>query len=336
MKVRYIFLISLFYFACSENGTTEPNNQKPQISSLTASPDQIGKSESSIVKCVAEDADGDDLTFLWEITAGSISGSGDSIIWTAPDEFGTYSISCKVQDNKGGEDSDNVTIEVVNKIPTEGLVAYWPFNGNANDESGNEINATVIEAILSSDRHGNNNSAYSFDGQNDYLEADASKLPTAERTISLWFYANSVENRPGLLGYGGSSTRGTSWFMGLNVNGLKSFHMSCHYLINRIDYYYTNPPVEEWYHWVITTNSTGTIIYVNGVEVESNTSFVDNTYVTDREIGIGVIANTRGSVPYTDGNVKYFDGSIDDIRIYDRALNESEIQALYHEGGWDD
>jgi hypothetical protein len=335
MKIVNILLICLLCCACGKKSTTEPNNHNPEIKSLTATPDQIGKSESSGLQCIAEDPDGDDLVYSWEAPSGSINGSGDSVIWIAPDATGTFWIVCNVSDNNGGQDDDSVSIEVINKIPIEGLIAYWPFNGNADDESGNEINGTVIGAILSSDRHGINNSAYSFDGQNDYIEADASNLPTAERTISLWFYANSVDNRPGLLGYGGtSSTRGTSWFMGINLNGLKSFHMSCHWLINRIDYYYTNPPVEEWYHWVITINNSGTKIYINGVEEESNTTFVDNTYVNGKELGIGVIVSTNGIVPYTDGNVKYFNGSIDDIRIYNRALNEAEIQALYHEGGW--
>jgi len=335
MKIVNFLLFTLLCFSCSENSTTDPNNNNPEIKSLTATPDQIGTSESSELQCIAQDPDGDELDYSWEISSGTLYGTGATINWTAPGDSGTYSIACKVSDTNGGQDIDSVSIKVVNKIPTEGLIAYWPFNGNADDESGNAINGSVIGATLSSDRHENINSAYSFDGQNDYIETDASKLPTAERTISIWFYATSIDNRPGLLGYGGSSTRGTSWFMGLNVNGLKSFHMSCHWLINRIDYYYTTPPVEEWYHWVITTDTNGTKIYVNAEEKESNTKFVNNTYVNGKELGIGVIANSRGSVPYTDGNVKYFNGLIDDIRIYNRALNKAEIQALYNENGWD-
>ncbi|MGK5093982.1 hypothetical protein WDW89_18465 [Deltaproteobacteria bacterium TL4] len=54
-------------------------------------------------------------------------------------------------------------------IPTNGLVAYYPFNGNANDESGNWNNGTVNGATLTTDRHGNANKAYSFDGADDYI-----------------------------------------------------------------------------------------------------------------------------------------------------------------------
>jgi trimeric autotransporter adhesin len=334
-KVFYlIFLVPLFT-NCSDNPAgNEDTNHPPQIVSLVANPDSIDTGTTTILTCNATDSDGDNLSFVWDAVFGSINGSGNNVNWVPPGTAGAYYVKCKVLDGNGEEDIDSVIIFVAQQLPTQGLVAYYPFNGNANDESGNGINGTVIGATLTTDRFGNGNLAYNFDGQNDYIEADASNLPTGERTISLWFYANSVDNRPGLLGYGGGGGQGTTWFMGLNVNGFRSFHMSCHWLINRIDYYYTNPPVAEWYHWVITTNSSGTKIYVNGIVKKSNTTFVNNTFVNGKELGIGVISSTTGSVPYTDGNVKYFSGSIDDIRIYNRALTDDEIVTLYHEGGW--
>jgi len=314
-----IMLIFLFN-ACSEDSpTADDQNHPPVIASLVANPDTIKTGATTALTCNATDSDGDNLTYVWDSGSGAINGSGSSVNWVSPNTAGAYYVSCKVQDGNGGEDADSVDIVVEQQIPTQGLVAYYPFNGNANDESGNGNNGIVFWAVLATDRFNNGNLAYSFDGTNDYIEADASNLPTAERTISLWFYTNSVDNRPGLLGYGGGGGQGTTWFMGLNVQGFESFHMSCHWLINRIDYYYTNPPVAEWYHWVITTNSSGTKIYVNGVEKEANTTFVNNTFVNGKELGIGVISSPNGSVPYTDGNVKYFNGSIDDIRIYNRG-----------------
>jgi len=54
-------------------------------------------------------------------------------------------------------------------VPTNGLVGWWPFNGNANDESGNGNNGTVNGAILTTDRFGNDGKAYSFDGVSNYI-----------------------------------------------------------------------------------------------------------------------------------------------------------------------
>ena len=85
-------------------------------------------------------------------------------------------------------------------VPTNGLVGYWPFNGNANDESGNGNNGTVNGATLTTDRFGNSNSAYSFDGINDYIGTNLSGITGQNsRTISFWF--NSNNNTSGIKTY---------------------------------------------------------------------------------------------------------------------------------------
>ena len=53
--------------------------------------------------------------------------------------------------------SQHIVAQVPSYVPTDGLVGYWPFNGNANDESGNGNNGTVNGATLTSDRFGNEN-----------------------------------------------------------------------------------------------------------------------------------------------------------------------------------
>jgi hypothetical protein len=85
-------------------------------------------------------------------------------------------------------------------VPTNGLVGWWPFNGNANDESGNGNNGVVNGAILSNDRNGNANKCYSFNGSGNYIGLSSNNLPTSSRTISVWFYANSLDGGPAILG----------------------------------------------------------------------------------------------------------------------------------------
>ena len=64
--------------------------------------------------------------------------------------------------------------QVPSYVPTNGLVGWWPFNGNANDESGNGNNGTVNGANLTADRFGNVNKAYSFDGIDDFIDLGTS------------------------------------------------------------------------------------------------------------------------------------------------------------------
>jgi hypothetical protein len=76
-------------------------------------------------------------------------------------------------------------------IPSEDLVAWYPFNGNANDESGNGNNGTVNGATLTTDKDGNENSAYSFDGNDDIIDLPEldNKIgtPGYSTTYSFWF-----------------------------------------------------------------------------------------------------------------------------------------------------
>ena len=75
------------------------------------------------------------------------------------------------------------------QIPTNGLVGYWPFSGNANDSSGNNLNGTVNGAVLTEDRFGNSSSAFNFDGNDDYIlvnDDDLLSFPNNEFTFSFW------------------------------------------------------------------------------------------------------------------------------------------------------
>ncbi len=81
---------------------------------------------------------------------------------------------------------------IPNYVPANGLVGWWPFNGNANDESGNGNNGTINGATLTMDRFGNIGKAYSFDGVNDWIQIlDSPSLRLKHSTINCWIkYSN--------------------------------------------------------------------------------------------------------------------------------------------------
>ena len=328
----FILIFLLTIWKCSPSSNPNPENANPTILELTANPDTVDTEDTSILTCNASDSDGDELTFVWESISGSINGSGNNVTWLSPDIVGTYYVICKVLDGNGGEATNSVKIVVEQKIPVEGLVAYYPFNGNANDESGNSNNGTVFGAILVLDRFGASDKAYSFDGTNDYIKASSNNLPTGIRTTGLWFYVNSFGSKAqSLLGYGGNGgPPGTSWFLNINSG---SFRRALHYGTNELAYI-TTISAGQWYFFAVTTEQSGSKIYVDGELGVSNGIFINNTYVTNKDLSIGVTVGSTGIAPYTDGNIGYFNGIIDDVRIYDRALSDEEIQILYHEGGW--
>jgi hypothetical protein len=94
------------------------------MSSLTATPATVVAGGSSIVRCTASDPDGDTLTYSWIYAGGSISGTENTVTWTAPATFGIYVITAIVSDGKGGTATQSVSIAVTNHNPEiSGLTA---------------------------------------------------------------------------------------------------------------------------------------------------------------------------------------------------------------------
>jgi hypothetical protein len=210
-KVFYFLLIVLLFNACSDNSTTnEDINHPPQIISLVANPDTTAPGATTALICNASDSDGDILTFFWDASSGAISGSGSNVNWVSPNTVGTYYVSCKVADGNGGEDDDSVNIIVEQQLPTQGLIAYYPFNGNANDESGNGNDGTVFGADLTTDRFNLSNKAYTFNGTSEYISTNFT--PSVIFSISFWYNKNlNQKDNAGLF---------STYSGGFNFNGV--------------------------------------------------------------------------------------------------------------------
>ena len=206
--------------------------------------------------------------------------------------------------------------QVPSYVPSNGLVGWWPFDGNANDESGNGNNGTVNGATLTTDRLGNVNAAYSFDGIDDYISFNTSNLPYAnsDRTISIWFLKqnnNSVWSHTALA-YG-SASQSNAIMISVGNNNLLT--------------------VQGWAD-DIGTNQSSSNMWENILFTIS--SGVGNIYYNGNLLTTQVISNwnTIQSVFYCgtrcDLSNSFFYGNIDDIGIWNRALTQQEITDLYY------
>ncbi len=208
-------------------------------------------------------------------------------------------------------------------IPTEGLVAYYPFNGNANDESGNGHHGTVYGAWLTNDRFGNANSAYSFDGNNDYIDVGDWAIGGA-CSFSAWVYYNSFKNWSRILDFGNGASQDNIVIANVSytTNGNFSiFHYSSSYHLRIDNFFSTN----TWLHVAVVVDIKGFMkMYLNGELKGKLTGWTPYNIIRNNQY-FGK-SNWSG-----DG---YLDGKLDDIRIYNRALTDEEVQLLYHEGGW--
>ncbi len=192
------------------------------------------------------------------------------------------------------------------QIPTDGLVGYWPFNGNADDESGNGCNGTVFGATLIPDRFENANSAYYFDGINDKITTEQEQFANNNKvSVSLWVKFNQIASAKYFLMCADFGV-GTHW-------DSIAFAISIPYTNSA----FGTPNFDEWNHFVGTYDGNYIRAYINGVYADS-TLWQGNIYYFPRPL----------TFAYFD---TYWKGSIDDIRIYDRVLNATEVEILYNE-----
>lgn len=220
------------------------------------------------------------------------------------------------------------TINIV--MPTSGLVAHYPFNGNANDASGNGNNGTVNGATLVYDRFGNADRAYGFNGVSDHIQVqNASELNPQFVSVCAW-----MNKQPGggpdfpaiVTKYGGGVIGG----YGMYKDYESTLGLNFGVYINAWDSY-NSPYVlaeNQWYFCVGVFDGQTISLYIDGVKIlQSDLQGAITSSQSD--LYIGCEYRVIDTLLW-----QFFHGSLDDIRIYNRALSEAEIQALYHEGGW--
>jgi hypothetical protein len=219
--------------------------------------------------------------------------------------------------------------QVPSYIPTNGLQGWWPFNGNANDESGNGNNGTVNGATLTSDRFGNANSAYEFDGLNDIISSQLINPLQTTWSLSFWFKSmNSASDFQGqnviglgsdMYGWGGAGFQihgqippgQCSTFNYLNHMYLIDASQECggNFLDGGL---YSN---STWYNVVIIKTNTSYDLIINNTLIATNillTIDIDQLIFGNRDISF-----------------QYFKGQIDEIGIWNRALTDQEVTSLY-------
>jgi hypothetical protein len=218
-------------------------------------------------------------------------------------------------------------------VPTNGLVGWWPFNGNANDESGNGNNGTVNGATLTTDRFGNAGKAYSFDGINDRIKiSHNSNFTNDTGSVSLWFNSNQlptvIDNQDCLFGKGWGYPQivlrndGKVYLSIANSTSSFSSISSNNFL-----------PINQWFNVVCIYKGASLNIYINAVSSNSQTiTPAPNFYsYCNSDYFIGGFRHLNNCMP--NDSVQFFNGKLDDIGIWNRALTQAEITALYTSNG---
>lgn len=252
------------------------------------------------------------------ITAGSYTASSATQLsanFTIPSNAVTGSYSVNVQNSTDSLVilTNGFTINQSANI-TAGLIAYYPFNGNANDESGFNNHGVSSGATLTADKDGTANSAYNFDGtSNKITVANGLQGLTNKLTVSFWVYKDAtwdaVNAGERMLGCGNSFRfyKTTSAYK-INFGTTTSSTV----IAKSANY----PTGAAWHHFVGVYDSSNVKLYIDGVLIDTQTQS----------------GNFQNLVPLTFGvygSVQYFKGKMDEIRIYNRALSDVEVQTLF-------
>jgi|688.fasta_scaffold188473_3 hypothetical protein len=215
--------------------------------------------------------------------------------------------------------------QVPNYVPTNGLVGWWPFDGNANDESGNGNNGVVNGAVLTTDRFGVADKSYAF--SNDDITVNMqNSIFSNDFSISTWVLLDNFNNT-----YPTFITQENSYLTMQFSNSTNPPVVNFYFLNN---YQIPGQQVEDgtvnggvialnnWINVVIVNNNNINQLYINGVYVSSS-----NSPSILQGIGLG------NFLKFGNGDelpLEEFNGKLDDIGIWNRALTDCEIKDLYN------
>jgi hypothetical protein len=211
----------------------------------------------------------------------------------------------------------------------QGMIGYYPFNGNANDESGNGNHGVVNGATLTLDRFGISNRAYDLNslGANitTSLLAPTGKNP---RSISFWFFTNEINNTNHqwiMVGYGGD-VEFTNLYASLWDNSSVGIDIGASYVV------YNTNIIGKWHNLTLVYESSF------GNTVASIKTYLDGTLLRDiktQTANFEINTGNSSKRPFSFGppvspiqSLQTFKGKLDDIRIYNRVLTQQEITEL--------
>lgn len=300
-------------------------NHPPAIQQFKAVPRKVNLGAQSTIQCLASDPDGDTLNYTWSAPAGTITGSGLTIQWTAPTVAGNDYVRCQVDDGHGASTIDSIGLEVrdLSITQTGTLVAYYPFSGDATDATGQGHDAAVNNATLTSDRFARPNSAYLFNGITSSIVVPNDTGLNFQNSISVNFWMKPAAFYSGReqypLSHGNWQNR---WKFSISPvsNKLRWTLRNIYPTNNTVDLDAVTPLVlDSSYNVTGVYNGSDVELYLNG-QLDAFTTFSGLINQTS-------IALTMGQDLPGDNNYN-FNGVLDDIRIYNYALSLQDISGL--------
>jgi hypothetical protein len=261
------------------------------------------------------------------------------VMWTNHDLYTAASILQEVIDRRSIDEPFNQYMNLLsgsqNVSLPGGFLAYYPFNNSPDDLSGHGNNGTIMNSVgvvtPTTDRFGNANKAYYFNGGGYISVPDSSGIngTTPDMTLSYWIKPDWTKiNNSVLITVSNLSPNGSSGWISLVVAGFIQWQLRpSNFCCYNLNYAITTPEIQAdtWYHVISVSDGSTMKQYIKSM-TNDNIDFSSFDFPgvnTKSPNGIGIGRDLRIAT------TNFFVGDIDDIRIYDRALSDSEVSDLH-------
>ncbi len=296
-------------------------NQAPQIQGIEKSTPYTAPGNTLDLFCPASDPNGDPIVYVWTAGSGTFTGSGNTVSWTAPANEGIYQIQVMVSDDEGltTQASTSVLVKVFNSTPGN-IIAHYPFSGNANDVSGNQLHGQPSGgALIAGDFWGNPASACLLDGVNDNVTVADNPLLNFQDgiTVSCWLKATLLPDHEIFpISHGSWQNR---WKISITPEHKIRWTLNSLNTIGDLDSDISIAK-DSIYHMAATYDGSHMALYLNGV-LHSYRTLTGKIRTAALPLLIGQMLPGN-----TDFNFK---GTIDEVKIFDYALTPDAVNLLY-------
>lgn len=217
-----------------------------------------------------------------------------------------------------------INAQVPSYVPNNGLLAYYPFNSNANDLSGNNLNGTLNGPSLTSDRFGNSNSAYNYNGtSNNIVVLNSSILNVENWSVSAWYKTSVNSNTIQRITTKQTGSVGNSNVFAILFQNGKVYG----------SFYNGSTEVRTSDNSITSDGNWHHVVYIRNQNLNKLYIYVDNVLKDSTTNSFGNLANTANLFIGSSGastDIQWWNGKIDDIGIWNRALTQDEITSLFN------
>ena len=290
----------------------------PVVTGITTDSTWYSIGNTATLICHASNPDNTKLLYTWTVPTGTILDQHDSLVhWRAPLTDGLFQVSCLITNHDALTSTVNQAILVKKKSQgTTAPFAYYPFDGDVLDYSGNGRNGTLSGALLTQDGRGEGEKAYSFSaGSFIYVNNDAGLNFQNQITLSFWLKLDALTQESYVLSHGSYEQR---WKVSVLANNKLRWTVKTNTSTKDLDSSFPLT-LNTFYHFTVAYTGYSMELYVNGVL---------DTFLADS----GPIATANKEVTFGRKDISisnyHFNGTLDEVRIYDLALAPNEIATL--------